>query len=229
MSSSDLYYVRRISSPEETSDEVANDVVSIMKSIEPGEMVVTLAVAESLTGGSLMAALASVEGAMKFLRGGIVTYATPLMHSLLNVDPELIVDLGVADGEVALQMAAGVRSQTTVHGVPTTWGLSTTGIAGPDIWGDKPIGTVFIGISSEEHSRAFGPYHFSGNRTEVCEAAVIEALALFRKMLVGGFHPALAPEEKIPAKFQVAPSISKSISKAEYGFEAVNGFNLELG
>jgi nicotinamide-nucleotide amidase len=229
MSSPDLHYVRRISSQDETPDEVANDVVSILKNIKPGEMVATLAVAESLTGGSLMAALASVEGAMEFFRGGIVTYATPLMHSLLNVDPELIVDLGVADGEVALQMAAGVRNQTTVHGVPTTWGLSTTGIAGPDIWGDKPIGTVFIGISSEEHSRAFGPYHFSGNRTEVCEAAVVEALALFRKMLIGGFHLALATEEQTPVDFQVAPGILKSSGETGCAFKIVNGFNLELG
>lgn len=229
MSSSEFYYVKRISSLDETPDEVANDIISILKGRKTGEIPVTLAVAESLTGGSVMAALTSVKGASDFFRGGIVTYATPLKHSLLNVDAELIVDHGVVDGEVARQMAVGVRNRTTVRGIPTTWGISTTGVVGPDIQDDKPVSTVFIGISSEEHSKAFGPYHFSGDRKRVREAAVVEALSLLRQMLIGGFYLVLDTEEQTPFDFQIAPGILESADGAECAFKVVNGFNLELG
>jgi nicotinamide-nucleotide amidase len=229
MSLSDLHYIKRTSSLDETQDKVANNIISILKSTETGEIQVTLAVAELLTGSSLIALLTSVKGAKDFFCRGIVTYTTLPLYSLLNVDAELIIDHGVADGDVAKQMAVGIRNHTTVHGIPTTWGISTTGVAGPDIQGDKPIGTVFIGISSEEHSKVFGLYHFSGNRKEICRAAVVEALALLRQMLVGAFYLALAIEEQTLVDFQIAPGILKSSSKTECAFKIVNGFNLELG
>jgi nicotinamide-nucleotide amidase len=227
MSSSELHYVERISSRHETPVEVANDIISILKRTKTRDIMVTLAVAESLTGGGVMAALTSVDGASDFFRGGIVAYATPLKHSLLNVDPELIIDHGVVDSEVARQMAVGIRNRTTVHGVPTTWGISTTGVAGPDIQDDKPVGTVFIGISSEEHSKAFGPYHFSGGRKEIRKATVVEALSLLRRMLIGEFNPALVSEEQTLA--QIAPGILESAGGAECAYKVVNGFNLGLG
>jgi nicotinamide-nucleotide amidase len=229
MSSSDLHYAKRISSPDETPDEVANDIISILKGTKTGEILVTLAVAESLTGGGVMAALTSVEGASNFFRGGIVTYATPLKHTLLNVDAELIIDNGVIDGEVARQMAVGVRKRTTVHGIPTTWGVSTTGVAGPDFQDDKPVGTVYIGISSEEHSEAFGPYHFTGNCDKIREAAAVEALVLLRQKLIAGFHLVLVTKEQTSVDFEVAPGILNAAGGAKSPFKVVNGFNLGLG
>lgn len=69
----------------------------------------TLAVAESLTGGALSAALVSVPGASAVLRGAVVAYATPVKASLLGVDPGLLAAHGPVDPEVARQMARGVR------------------------------------------------------------------------------------------------------------------------
>ena len=104
-----------------------------------------------------------------------MTYATPLKHKLLGVDPELILEHGVVDGEVALQMAVGVQLRTLINDVPTTWGVSTTGVASE--WEEnKEHGTVFIGISSDEKREFFGPFKFEGKREEVRMATAKEAL-----------------------------------------------------
>lgn len=88
----------------------------------------------------------------------------------MNVDAELIVHHGVADGDVAQQIAEVERNHTTCsrnsNGVENQHNQD----CGPEIGGDKPAGTVFIGISSDEHGKAFGPYHFSGHGKEICEA-----------------------------------------------------------
>lgn len=138
----------------------------------------TLAIAESLTGGILMGFITAKDGSSKILRGGMVTYATELKHKLLGVDSELILEHGVVDGEVALQMALGVRLRTSINDVPTTWGLSTTGVASG--WSDdKEHGTVFIGISSDKHSEYYGPFKFDGDREQVRRATAKEALVRF--------------------------------------------------
>ena len=134
--------------------KVAQEVVErLMKRNE------TLAVAESLTGGLVMTYITSAHHSSDVFRGGVVTYATPLKHKLLGVDSELITEHGVINGEVALQMAFGVQHRTSVADVATTWGLSTTGVAG-ETWQDgKPPGTMFIGLSSKGESKYFGPLH----------------------------------------------------------------------
>jgi nicotinamide-nucleotide amidase len=138
----------------------------------------TLAIAESLTGGILMGFITAKDGSSKILRGGMVTYATELKHKLLGVDSELILEHGVVDGEVALQMALGVRLRTSINDVPTAWGLSTTGVASG--WSDdKEHGTVFIGISSDKHSEYYGPFKFDGDREQVRRATAKEALVRF--------------------------------------------------
>ncbi|KAK3306159.1 uncharacterized protein B0T15DRAFT_494271 [Chaetomium strumarium] len=67
---------------------------------------------------------------------------------------------------------------------PTTWGIGTTGIAGPDMRDGKPAGTVFIGIASPGKSHVFGPFNFPGSRKQVRELTVLEALARLRAELV---------------------------------------------
>ncbi|OCL12552.1 hypothetical protein AOQ84DRAFT_352473 [Glonium stellatum] len=131
-----------------------------------------------------MAALTSVEGASAVFRGGVVSYATPLKQQLLNVDTKLISREGVIHSEVAEQMAEGARTITTFHGTPTTWGISTTGVAGPEPQDGKPVGMVFIGIASADGSQAWGPFSFPGTRDRIREATVIEALARLRETLV---------------------------------------------
>lgn len=115
-----------------------------------------IAIAESLTGGLVMAELVSVPGAATALSGGVVAYDTRLKTSLLGVDAELLEEAGAVDPRVAEQMAAGVRRHCAVGGRPADIGLATTGAAGPDPLDGQPPGTVFLGLSTGagEQSRA---------------------------------------------------------------------------
>jgi nicotinamide-nucleotide amidase len=103
----------------------------------------TVAVAESLTGGLLAAALVEVPGASAVFRGGIVAYATDLKAALLGVPGALLERHGAVHPEVAAAMASGVRTRLNA-----TFGLATTGVAGPDPADGQPVGTVFIAASS---------------------------------------------------------------------------------
>ena len=135
----------------------------------------TVAVAESLTGGLVVAELVAVPGASAVVRGGVVAYATPLKASVLGVSAELLAANGAVHPEVARQMASGVRRALAVDGVPATWGISTTGVAGPDPQDGQPVGTVFIGIASEDGAEAFA-LHLDGDREAIRNAAVSELL-----------------------------------------------------
>ena len=118
-------------------------------------------------------------------RVGEVSYATPLKQLLLSVDADLIAREGVIHADVASQMAEGARKATTYDaGSPTTWGVGTTGVAGPDPQDGKAVGTVFIGVASPEGARAWGPFSFPGSRERVREATVVEALSRLRDVLV---------------------------------------------
>jgi len=161
--------------------DIATDVIQMLS--RAGQ---TIGVAESLTGGGLMTALTSVPGASAVFRGGVVSYATPLKQQLLNVDADLIARQGVIHGDVAVQMAEGARSISTFGGSPTTWGLGTTGVAGPAPQDGKPVGMVFIGLASPDGSQALGPFQFPGTRERVREATVIEALWQLREVLQRG-------------------------------------------
>ncbi len=136
----------------------------------------TLAVAESLTGGLVVATLVGVPGASAVVRGGVVAYATPVKASVLGVDAGLLADRGAVDPEVARQMAVGVRSALAVDGEPATWGISTTGVAGPDPQDGKPVGTVFVGIASADGATAW-ELHLDGDRDAIRRATVSELLA----------------------------------------------------
>ncbi|KAF3931189.1 hypothetical protein ABW19_dt0204949 [Dactylella cylindrospora] len=162
----------------ETLFEIASDVVRILK--ESGE---TVGIAESLTGGGVMAAITAVPGASSVFRGGVVSYATPLKQILLNVDADLIAKEGVIHSEVAAQMAEGARKSTTFDDIPTTWGIGTTGVAGPTSQDGKPVGTVFIGLASPEKTWCCGPFAFGGTRDRIREATVVEALSQLRDAL----------------------------------------------
>ncbi|KAI8630672.1 putative competence/damage-inducible protein CinA [Xylariaceae sp. FL1651] len=165
----------------ETILDIAFDVIRLLR--EAGE---TVGVAESLTAGGVMAALTSVPGASAAFRGGIVSYATPLKQLLLKVDKELIAREGVIHADVAIQMAQGARTATTFDDSPTTWGIGTTGVAGPDSQDEKPVGTVFIGIAGPHGSQALGPFSFPGTRERVREATIAEALLGLRDALDSG-------------------------------------------
>lgn len=144
----------------------------------------TLGVAESLTGGAVTSEIVSVPGASTVLNGAVVAYATPVKHSVLGVDAELLAEHGPVHQEVALQMADGVRGVVAVDGRPAEVGLSTTGIAGPGSPDGQPVGTVHIAVVTPR-SRVSRRHLFAGSRAEIrrqtSHAAIALALAAVRE------------------------------------------------
>lgn len=136
----------------------------------------TLGVAESLTGGAVAAEIVTVPGASASLLGGVVAYATPVKHTLLGVDADLLAAHGPVHPEVALQMADGVRRAVAVDGRAADVGISTTGIAGPDSPDGQPVGTVHIGVvtPSVRRSRSFV---FAGDRPAIRRQSVDAVIA----------------------------------------------------
>jgi len=144
----------------------------------------TVAVAESLTGGLLSAALIGQPGASSVVLGGVVAYSTELKHTLLGVDAGLLAENGPVDPEVAKQMASGARSSLAVGGRPADIGLSTTGVAGPDPQGGKPPGLVFLGMARGDRAEA-RELRLGGSRNEVRARVVAEALRWLGEELGG--------------------------------------------
>jgi nicotinamide-nucleotide amidase len=133
----------------------------------------TVAVAESLTGGLVCSTLVAVPGASTAVRGGVVAYATELKQELLGVDGSLLADHGPVDPDVAREMALGVRAR-----LRATWGLATTGVAGPDHQDGAPPGLVFVAVAGPEDVLV-RRLELLGGRDEVREGArdaVIELL-----------------------------------------------------
>lgn len=133
----------------------------------------TVATAESLTGGGVTAALTSVPGSSAYVLGGIVAYANAAKVTLLGVPQEILDRRGAVSAECAEAMAVGTR-----RAFGATWGVATTGIAGPGgATARKPVGLVYVAVVGpglarvEEHS-------FRGDRRAVTAAAVRAALRL---------------------------------------------------
>lgn len=140
----------------------------------------SLAVAESLTGGALCAELVAVAGASAVLRGGVVSYATDLKAQLLGVDADLLAREGAIHPRVAEQMAAGVRSR-----LGADLGVATTGVAGPDPQDGHDPGEVWVGIATAQGARAVR-LHLRGDRAAIRRATVDAALDLLRAEVRGG-------------------------------------------
>lgn len=145
----------------------------------------SIAVAESLTGGLLVAELIRTPGASAVVNGGIVAYSTELKHTLLGVNSGLLAAHGPVHADVAAQMAAGVRDRLAVAGLPATVGISTTGVAGPDPQDGVAVGTVFLGFAIGSDVRTEG-IQLTGTREEIRSAAVSESLAHLRSLLESG-------------------------------------------
>lgn len=132
----------------------------------------TLAVAESLTGGALVSAVVDVPGASAVLRGGVVAYATDLKAALLGVDAALLRERGAVDADVARAMADGVRQR-----LGADVGVATTGVAGPADQDGWPPGTVHVAVADAD-GVAVRSAVLPGTRAQVRERAVRLALTL---------------------------------------------------
>lgn len=136
----------------------------------------TVAVAESLTGGLLAATIVEVPGASRVFRGGAVTYATDTKSEVLGVDPALLAVEGPVHPEVAAQMAALVAARFSAD-----FGLSCTGVAGPEPQDGKPVGLVYIAIATgdaESGSVEVRELRLAGTRDEIRSQVVDQALEL---------------------------------------------------
>jgi nicotinamide-nucleotide amidase len=135
----------------------------------------TLAVAESLTGGLLASRLVAVPGASEWFRGGIVSYATEVKHDLLDV-PE---------GPVVSEAAARAMANTVRRRLGADVGLSTTGVAGPAEMDGQPPGTVWLGVAVGDDVSAV-QVHLPGDRDRVRQYSVISVLDRLRHQLSEG-------------------------------------------
>ena len=137
----------------------------------------TVAVAESLTGGMLAAALTAVPGASAVFRGGVVAYATDLKAALLDVPSALLDRHGAVHPAVAEAMAEGARRRLGAE-----VGAATTGVAGPDPADGQPVGTVHIAVSTGR-GPAVRSLALSGDRHQIRVATVEQSLGLLLSVL----------------------------------------------
>jgi nicotinamide-nucleotide amidase len=155
----------------------------------------TVASAESLTGGLVADAFVSVPGTSAVFRGGVVAYHTDLKSSLLGVPDDLLAERGAVDGDVAREMARGVRERFGAD-----WGVSTTGVAGPDPQDGAEPGRVFVAVSGARGEEV-RELDLPGDREHIRQAAAEQALLLLEAVVAdhrvptsGGppEHPAVA-------------------------------------
>lgn len=138
----------------------------------------TLAVAESCTGGGLADAITDVAGSSDYFLGGIVSYSNHAKVQLLGVDPNQLAAHGAVSEPVARAMAEGVRRT-----LPADLGAGITGIAGPaGGTPEKPVGLVYIAVATERGSQV-RRFLWSGSRIENKRSSVEAALDMLLERL----------------------------------------------
>ena len=156
-------------------EKLAQEVVAALKA---GGL--TIATAESCTGGLVAGALTSVSGSSEVVYGGFVTYANEAKIAMLGVPYGLLRQFGAVSKEVAIAMAEGALAAAGTHVA-----VAVTGIAGPQGGSvQKPVGLVHFAVASAEETRhlkkSFDP---NWSREQIRQASVIEALKLVTKAL----------------------------------------------
>jgi nicotinamide-nucleotide amidase len=148
------------------------------------ENAITLAIAESCTGGLVSSLLTDVQGSSTFFLGGIVSYSNKVKENLLNVPRNLIKEFGVISEEVAKAMATGARER-----IQADIGLAVTGIAGPtgvegSVDQKRPVGLVYVATAINDDLEC-KEYHFFGSRVDIKRRAANAALNTLRLSLSG--------------------------------------------
>ena len=141
----------------------------------------TLATAESCTGGLIAAALTAIAGSSSVVMAGFVTYSNDAKQKMVGVRAETLAAHGAVSEDVAREMAEGARERAGV-----SLALSCTGIAGPGgATPGKPVGLVFIGCAREGAATLVERHVFPGDRAAVRAATVAAALDLARRSVAG--------------------------------------------
>ncbi|MCI8589248.1 MAG: CinA family protein [Clostridiales bacterium] len=143
-----------------------NQLISLLK-----ENHMTIAAAESCTGGLLSAAITSAAGASAVFEGSIISYANRIKENMLGVASTILTTHGAVSEPCAKAMAEGVRQK-----IGADIGVSITGIAGPGGGTpQKPVGTVYIGLSFAGGTLA-KRFQFDGSREDVRRQSVAQAI-----------------------------------------------------
>lgn len=157
---------------------LARETVQAAQRLSLGGQPVSLATAESLTGGLLGQLICSIPGASEVYRGGVISYATDLKAQLLGVDAQLLDQRGAVDPDVALAMAAGARRVCSA-----TYALATTGVAGPAPADGKPVGRVYLALVGPGQLAICQEHSFEGDRQQIRLQAALAALSLLKGSL----------------------------------------------
>jgi len=149
---------------------------SLIKKLQ--EKNLTLAVAESLTGGLVAASLTEIPGASKVFKGSITAYVDEIKQNVLNVKDETITNFTSISKQVALEMAINVRTI-----MKSDIGISTSGVAGPEKSAGFLPGLVFVAISIGDHNMC-QKLEITGDRSKIRNQTVKELLQLTLSRLV---------------------------------------------
>ena len=140
---------------------------------------VTIATAESCTGGLIAHCLTNIPGSSTYFDRGVVSYSNKAKMELLGVTEKLLEQYGAVSEQVARAMSEGIREQAHVD-----IGVGTTGIAGPTGGGkEKPVGLVYIGIATKDGTKV-KRFHFDGSRLSVKEQTCQAALEMIKDELM---------------------------------------------
>jgi nicotinamide-nucleotide amidase len=137
--------------------------------VERGE---TFATVESITGGLVASTVVEIAGVSAVYRGGLVVYATDLKEALAGVAGGLLEARGPVHPEVASALATGGRERCKAD-----WAVATTGVAGPEPQGGKPVGTVYVAVAGP-YGAVVRHHAFDGGREAIRAEATTAALRL---------------------------------------------------
>ncbi len=135
----------------------------------------TVACAESCTGGLVLSRLTDFSGASAHVKGGVVAYTNEIKQRILHVKSETLEQFGAVSSQTATEMASNVRE---LFGA--TFGLSTTGVAGPLTSEGKPVGLVYVAIAGADFAEV-KEFRFSGSRSEIKAQAADAAFELLMR------------------------------------------------
>jgi len=151
----------------------AEDALSVLRA-----QGLTLATAESLTGGLVGAALTTVAGSSDVYRGGVVCYATDLKATLAGVPAEVLAEHGPVAPETAAALASGVARACSAD-----VGAATTGVAGPSGQDGHPVGEVYVAVARGDAEPEVRALHLDGDRDAIRALTVEAVLALLAEVV----------------------------------------------
>ncbi|MBR4876049.1 MAG: nicotinamide-nucleotide amidohydrolase family protein, partial [Clostridia bacterium] len=159
------------------------DVSSLEEVVVKGlvERGLTVATAESCTGGLVGKRLTDISGSSACYEGGVVSYSNEVKMNVLGVKEETLRNFGAVSAETAMEMARGVRKLTGAD-----IGVSTTGVAGPGGGSpEKPVGTVYVGISAEGLDKVIKPeFRHTATRTRIRNSTASNVFNLIRQEIL---------------------------------------------